>query len=57
MTQQEMAKKVREHLGKIKSSALMMSAAQSALDRNRYLRDLSIELKKAHVLLEQLEKA
>jgi hypothetical protein len=56
MSPAETAKKVREHLGKTKASALMMAHAQSALDRERYLQTLSQELKAAVTLLEKLEK-
>jgi hypothetical protein len=56
MSPADTAKKVREHLGKIKANALMMAHAQSALNRERYLQNLSKELKAAVVLLERLEK-
>ena len=55
MTIEETAQKIREHLGKTKSNALMMANAQSALDRNRYLQGFSRELKKAIALLETLK--
>jgi hypothetical protein len=55
MTIEETAQKIRSHLGKLKSSALMMANAQSALDRNRYLQKLSIELKAAVELLDKLK--
>ena len=56
MSPADTAKKVREHLGKIKANALMMAHAQSALNRERYLQNLSKEMKAAVVLLERLEK-
>jgi hypothetical protein len=56
MSPAETAKKVREHLGKTKAAALMMAHAQSSLDRERYLQNLSKELKAAVLLLEKLEK-
>jgi hypothetical protein len=56
MSSAETAKKVREHLGKTRSAALMMAHAQSALDRERYLQTLTKELKSAVTLLEKLEK-
>ena len=56
MSPAETAKKVREHLGKTRSTALMMAHAQSALDRERYLQNLSKELKAAFLLLDKLEK-
>jgi hypothetical protein len=56
MSPAETAKKVREHLGKTRSAALMMAHAQSALNREAYLKILSKELKAAVLLLEKLEK-
>jgi hypothetical protein len=56
MTTEEIAQKIREHLGKAKSSALMMANAHSALDRNRYLQKLSVEFKAAVALLDKLPK-
>lgn len=47
--------KLRQHLGKIRSAALMMAHAQSAIDRNRYLQNVSQELKAALALLDKLE--
>ena len=57
MTTEEIAQKIREHLGKAKSNALMMANAQSALDRNRYLQKLSGEFKTVVALLDKLPKA
>jgi hypothetical protein len=56
MTREEIGKKIREHLGSAKSSALMMANAQRALDRNRYLQSLSREIKEAISLIEKLAK-
>ena len=57
MACEESVKKIREHLGKVKASALMMSSAQSAVDRNRYLQLLAKEMKNAVNLLEKIEKS
>ena len=55
MTIEDTTQAIRIHLGKIKSNALMMANAQSALDRNRYLQNLARELKKALTLLDSLK--
>jgi hypothetical protein len=55
MTTEETAQKIREHLGKAKSNALMMANAQSALDRNRYLQKLAGEFKTIAGLLDKLK--
>ncbi len=52
MTNEETTQKIREHLGRVRSSALMMANAQSATDRNRYLQTLAKELQKALALLD-----
>ena len=57
MANEDVVKKIRVHLGKTKASALMMSSAQSAVDRNRYLQLLSKELKAVITLLDKLEKS
>ena len=51
----EAAIKLKLHLGKIRSASLMMANAQSMLDRNRYLQNISKELKAAFTLIEKLE--
>ena len=52
----ESVTKIREQLGKIKSSALMTAHAQSASDRQEHLRRVSDALKQAVALLDKLEK-
>ncbi|GEM_PF-4054199 len=56
MTPAEIAQKMREHLGRVRSAALMMANAQSALNRERYLQNISKEMKSAFALLDKLEK-
>jgi hypothetical protein len=56
MSQAEIVKKTREHLGKTKAAALMLANQQSSLNRERYLQILSKELKAAVALLDKLEK-
>ncbi len=56
MSSAEIAQKIKEHLGKAKSAALMMANAHSALDRARYLQNLSKEFKAVLALLEKLDK-
>ena len=57
MASEDSIKKIREHLGKVKASALMMSSAQSAIDRDRYLQNMAKELKAIMALLEKIEKS
>ncbi len=56
MNKGDVIHKVREHMRIAKSTALMMANAQSAADRLEYLKRLSGELRKAYVLLDNLEK-
>ena len=55
MAPAEIPQKIKEHLGKAKSAALMMANAHSALDRARYLQNLSKEFKAVLELLEKLQ--
>lgn len=55
VTNADVVRKIHEHLGKVRSCALMMSAAQSLDTRKEYLRQLSEQLKKAASLLNKLE--
>jgi hypothetical protein len=55
MNREEIARKLREHMGRIRSNALMMAHAHSALDRNRFLQNLTGELKKITALVEKLD--
>ena len=55
MTKADTIAKIRDHLAKAKARALMMSNAQSATDRGKYLKQMSEELGKANQLLDKVE--
>ena len=56
MNKAQTIQKIREHMGIAKSTALMMANAQSAADRLEFLKRMSAELRKAYLLLDQLDK-
>jgi hypothetical protein len=53
----EVVDSLREHLGIIRSCALMMAHAQSASARSKYLRSVTQELRQIEALLTQFEQA
>jgi hypothetical protein len=53
----DLAEKIRLHLRKAKASTLMIAHAQSPLDRQKYLKLMSDEMKRAVALVDRLEQS
>ena len=57
MADTELIRKIREHLGKVRSAALILAHTQSGEKRNEYIKRLTDELKKANALLDKIEQS
>ena len=56
-TPQEIVKKIRDELGMVQSSALLMAHAQGTGTRERYLKTVGEKINSINSLLDQLQAA